>query len=39
MDVDRTKRIDTPEGRRYYPAIIAANGRAKTELGAGKRKA
>ncbi len=29
MKVNLTKRIDTPEGRRYYPAIIAANGRAK----------
>ena len=29
MEVNLTKRIDTPEGRRYYPAIITANGRAK----------
>ena len=29
MEVNLTKRIDTPEGRRYYPAIIAANGRVK----------
>ena len=29
MEVNLTKRIDTPEGRRYYPAIIAANRRAK----------
>jgi integrase/recombinase XerD len=29
MEVNLTKRIDTPEGRRYCPAIIAANGRVK----------
>ena len=29
MEVNLTKRIDTPEGRRYCPAILAANGRVK----------
>jgi integrase/recombinase XerD len=29
MEVNLTKRIDTPEGRRYCPAVIAANGRVK----------
>jgi hypothetical protein len=29
MEVNLTKRIETPEGRRYCPAIIAANGRVK----------
>jgi hypothetical protein len=29
MEVNLTKRIDTPEGRRYCPAILAANGRIK----------
>jgi len=27
MEVNLTKRIDTPEGRRFCPAILAANGR------------
>ena len=29
MEVNLTKRIDTPEGERYYPASIGANGRTK----------
>jgi integrase/recombinase XerD len=29
MEVNLTKRIETPEGRRYVPVVIAANGRVK----------
>jgi integrase/recombinase XerD len=29
MEVNLTKRIDTPQGKRYCPAIVAANGRLK----------
>jgi hypothetical protein len=29
MEVNPTKRVDSPEGRRYDAAIIAANGWAK----------
>src|SRR5258708_31462240 len=29
MEVNLTKRIDTPEGRRYCPAILAGKGRVK----------
>jgi integrase len=29
MEVNLTKRIDTPQGKRYCPAIVAANGRVK----------
>ena len=29
MEVNITKRIDTPQGKRYCPAVIAANGRIK----------
>ena len=29
MEVNLTKRIDTPQGKRYCPAIVAANARLK----------
>jgi hypothetical protein len=31
MQVNITKRIDTPEGRRYCPVIISPNGRIKPD--------
>ena len=31
MQVNITKRIDTPEGKRYYPVVIGPNGRIKPD--------
>ena len=31
MQVNSTKRIDTPEGKRYCPVVIGPNGRIKPD--------
>jgi len=31
MQVNITKRIDTPEGKRYCPVIMSPNGRIKPD--------
>ena len=31
MQVNITKRIDTPEGKRYCPVVIGPNGRIKPD--------
>ncbi len=31
MQVNITKRIDTPEGKRYCPVVVGPNGRIKPD--------
>jgi hypothetical protein len=32
MEVNITKRIDTPDGRRFCPVILSPNGRIKPDF-------